>query len=315
MPTFFFPWKPNATLQAPLEAGATKERRLEVVACKRLLGCWGPTREPGLPADRPPPPTRAPPGGPCETAADTATAPGDHTRGAPCPTRPPGRVCPPGVDRALLGHRTDRVSDRDRLPQTTTPTHARTRRPASGIGRRATRAPRTRALGDGDTRPAPGGCVGASTDECLTPTTPLPRSAAATPAPSAGGSAPPHPPMRPGSPTAAWDLGLACCWAWDGLVWRCGPRGHRACDLGRSSLVCFCAGQARKQGCAQQPNARGEPRPAAGATQERRLLGVGSSAMLGPAWVQSLGPACYPHCLGPQHASDLLSWYRCAGAS
>src|SRR5712691_4540044 len=33
----------------------------------------------------------------------------------------------------------------------------------------------------------------------------------------------------------------------------------------------------------QAPNARGEPRPMAGATQERRLLGVGSSAMLGPA--------------------------------
>jgi hypothetical protein len=28
MPTFFFPWKPNATLQAPLEA----------VACKRFIG-------------------------------------------------------------------------------------------------------------------------------------------------------------------------------------------------------------------------------------------------------------------------------------
>jgi hypothetical protein len=29
------------------------------------------------------------------------------------------------------------------------------------------------------------------------------------------------------------------------------------------------------------PNARGEPRPAAGARHERRLLGVGSSAWLG----------------------------------
>jgi len=33
------------------------------------------------------------------------------------------------------------------------------------------------------------------------------------------------------------------------------------------------------------PNARHEPRPIAGATQERKLLGVGSTAMLGPAWV------------------------------
>ena len=33
--------------------------------------------------------------------------------------------------------------------------------------------------------------------------------------------------------------------------------------------------------CDQAPNARGEPRPMAGATQERKLLGVGSTAMLG----------------------------------
>jgi len=36
MPTFFFPLKPNATRQAPLEAAA--QRRLEAVACTRLFG-------------------------------------------------------------------------------------------------------------------------------------------------------------------------------------------------------------------------------------------------------------------------------------
>jgi len=33
----------------------------------------------------------------------------------------------------------------------------------------------------------------------------------------------------------------------------------------------------------QEPNARGEPRPIAGATQERTLSGVGSTALLGLA--------------------------------
>ena len=35
------------------------------------------------------------------------------------------------------------------------------------------------------------------------------------------------------------------------------------------------------------PNAHGEPRPIGGATQEQRLWGVGSTAMLGP--VPTLG--------------------------
>jgi len=42
------------------------------------------------------------------------------------------------------------------------------------------------------------------------------------------------------------------------------------------------------QAAQQQPNARGEPRPIAAATQERRLLGVGSTAMLG--WVCPVEP-------------------------
>ena len=88
----------------------------------------------------------------------TRRPPQGTTRAAPPgPARPPGSVRPPGVDRALLGHRTERVSDRDRLPQTTTPTHARTRRPSSGTGRRATRPPRARAPGDGDTTLTLGG--------------------------------------------------------------------------------------------------------------------------------------------------------------
>ena len=37
-----------------------------------------------------------------------------------------------------------------------------------------------------------------------------------------------------------------------------------------------------------EPNARGEPRPRAGARDERRLLGVGSTAMLG-SYRASLG--------------------------
>jgi len=55
---------PNARLQARRVAGATQERRLFAVACKPLLGGWAPTRVPGLPGDRPPPPTQAPPGPP-----------------------------------------------------------------------------------------------------------------------------------------------------------------------------------------------------------------------------------------------------------
>src|SRR5712691_10937851 len=37
MPTFCFPWKPNATLQARPIARARHERRLWGVACKRLI--------------------------------------------------------------------------------------------------------------------------------------------------------------------------------------------------------------------------------------------------------------------------------------
>ena len=37
------------------------------------------------------------------------------------------------------------------------------------------------------------------------------------------------------------------------------------------------------------PNASGEPRPIAGATEERKLLGVGSSAWFGPAQAQTHG--------------------------
>src|SRR5881628_1447772 len=40
MPTCFFPWKPNAPLQARGAAAATQERRLFPVACKRWFG-WG----------------------------------------------------------------------------------------------------------------------------------------------------------------------------------------------------------------------------------------------------------------------------------
>ena len=66
------------------------------------------------------------------------------------------------------------------------------------------------------------------------------------------------PPMRPGPPvrtggrmTAAG--ALACRRAWDGLVgWRY-PRGHGA--WGRRAWSPFSLRHARKQGCAQQPNA------------------------------------------------------------
>ena len=39
----------------------------------------------------------------------------------------------------------------------------------------------------------------------------------------------------------------------------------------------------------QLPNAGGEPRPMAEATQERKLLGVGSTAWFGPARAQTHG--------------------------
>jgi hypothetical protein len=35
------------------------------------------------------------------------------------------------------------------------------------------------------------------------------------------------------------------------------------------------------------PNAGGEPRPIAGATQERKLLGVGSTAWFGVVWARN----------------------------
>jgi hypothetical protein len=37
MPTFVFPWKPNATRQARREADATEKRTLYAVACTRLI--------------------------------------------------------------------------------------------------------------------------------------------------------------------------------------------------------------------------------------------------------------------------------------
>src|SRR5712691_2411733 len=39
-----------------------------------------------------------------------------------------------------------------------------------------------------------------------------------------------------------------------------------------------------------KPNARAEPRPMAAATQERRLLGVGSTAMFGVGMIETAAP-------------------------
>jgi hypothetical protein len=46
-----------------------------------------------------------------------------------------------------------------------------------------------------------------------------------------------------------------------------------------------------------QPNARGEPCPRAGVRHERRLLGVGSSAMLGQDFILEM-------CKGREYESD-----------
>ena len=86
----------NARLQAPPRAKARHERRLLAVACKPLLGCWGPTQVPRRPSDRPPLPMGAPPwpphaataGGPWAMAPATRQGQGGKARGttAPCTT-------------------------------------------------------------------------------------------------------------------------------------------------------------------------------------------------------------------------------------
>ena len=113
----------------------------------------------------------------------------------------------------------------------------------------------------GTRRRPPGRCVGASTGERLTPTTPLSGPAAATPAPYADGcSRPTHPCVRasrsgrgaarppPGASPAVGrgtgegsgaDNGDTGRVAWGGHAW-----------------FAFSPGHARQQGCAQQPNAR-----------------------------------------------------------
>ena len=217
---------PNARFQARLKAGARNERTLEAVACKPLLGCWAPTRVPGLPVHRPPPPTHAPSGGPWETAAETATAPGDTPLGAPGPgttaRQPATHRGVPGAARTR--HRPRRrprrpaPNDRPHARQDTptllrprTERHPTTPRPCAqcrghdagpkrGRGRQHGRAP--------DTHPAAAGACGRHAGPvCKRVRTP-------------------PPPVRPGlsvgtgaSTTAAW--GLTCRWAWDGLVGRC----------------------------------------------------------------------------------------------
>ena len=97
----------NAGPQPRLKAGARDERRLAGVGCRPLLGCWGPTRAPGLPGDRPPPLSWAPPGPldatkpgrPWKMAADTAPGGTGYNDGErltpPCPARRPGSALPP----------------------------------------------------------------------------------------------------------------------------------------------------------------------------------------------------------------------------
>ena len=204
--------------------------------------------------------------GPAGACPLRAPPPQGTTRAAPPgPARPPGRVRPPGVDRARLGHRTDRVADRDRLPQTTTPTHARTRRPSSGTGRRATRPPGARAPGEGDATLARGECVGASTGAPTPPAPPLPEPVATTTTRHAGACARPtrqrarehraargaarpppgaSPAVGPGTGGGGGDdHGDTVRVAWGGPAWSAFSLGH-----------------ARQHGCAQQPNAGGEPR-------------------------------------------------------
>ena len=163
--------------------------------------------------------------------ADTATGAGGKHAAPLCPARLPGLARPTGAGLAQLGHGADRGPDRDSRTQTQLPTHARTRRPDYGAGQGTPRPRRDRVLGDGDA-------------------TPLPEPEATTTAPPActrppggpGGARPPHGALLDAGPGTGWrcgnDPGHTGRVAWD----------DRACSA-------FALGRARKQRCAQQPNA------------------------------------------------------------
>jgi len=184
------------------------------------LGCWGPTRVPGLPAHRPPPPTRAPPGGPWEMAADTATDPGDNTLGAPMPgTTARQRAAHRGRPGAV-GTRHGRLP-RPRRPAPDDRPHARPDTPTRPRHRTwrppTTPHPCSRCRGhDASLRRGRWRQHGHAHD--ISPA--AARAGGDHDDPARGST--PHPPAHTGPPggtgngtTAAWSL--ACRWAWDGL--------------------------------------------------------------------------------------------------
>jgi hypothetical protein len=77
-------------------------------------------------------------------------------------------------------------------------------------------------------------------------------------------------------------------------VWHCFAQGHKPAhhwSFPSPPSALLVAAFSPTNGCVTRtapPNARGEPRPTAVATEERRLLGVGSSAWFG--WVAALQP-------------------------
>ena len=277
------------------------------VACKPLLGCWGLTRVPRRPADRPPTPPRAPPwppeaatpGGPWERATAAALVPLAHGSGAPRASRRGPHRPPPAWTTRM----------RPRGPGLGTPRPATTTRPREPPGdglvvleHGAACAP---AAAAGPRQPSPrraGDATQAWTQGAVPPDSATPVRPVTRPhrPPHVRASAlarvparhPPHrchgqgpPPRRcppAGAPTAppsalrsahryggqhACRLGLrlppgASPAVGPGTGWRAGD-DHR--DTGRvawggHAWSAFPLGHARQQRCAQQPNARGEPR-------------------------------------------------------
>ena len=161
-------------------ANSQSEARAEAVGVgsSALLGCWRRTRMPWPPGDRPPPPTRHHPGhqrpphlmGFGRWWLTRHQAEGWKARGTTMPSTTTRQRDTPVAGLALRGHgaaccpaagpRRTRLQDRRR-------------RPCLGAGCGATRPRGTRAPSDGDTPPAPGKGVGASTGERTTPRLPL----------------------------------------------------------------------------------------------------------------------------------------------
>ena len=251
------------------------------VACKPLLGCWGPTRAPSCPVtDRRHPPghhlgRRMPPG------------PGDRGRWRAPDTPVPGtttrqRDAPRGVPGDAGG-----PDHRHRTPPHA-PTQGSLRSACPGAGPGATRPRRALPLGPGDATLTPGEHGGASAGERTTPTTPLLGPGTTTTAPQAGGcSRRPHQRAldHRAARMAARPLPGTSPAVGRGTGW-CGDVQEYTVRVawGRRAWSAFSLGHARKQGCAQQPNARFQARPIAAARNERRLSGVACKPLLGGFW-------------------------------